>query len=83
MPVPQAIPFGWFPLSVQTGAPVVQATIPIRQGCPEREQAVPAVHETQAPLLHTRLVPQAVPLACGCCVSAHDAPLLLQLVCPT
>jgi hypothetical protein len=62
---------------------VVQATTPVWQGLPFTEQALPAVHATQAPPLQTMFSPQTVPFACGCWVSVHDATPSEQVVCPT
>jgi hypothetical protein len=83
MPVPHEVPFGLFPDAVQTGAPVVQAIIPIRQASPVNVQAVPAAQATQAPSLHTMSCPHTVPFACGCSVSVQVAPEAEQAVCPT
>jgi len=59
--VPQLAPFATaVPVSWQVGAPVVQVSVPVWQGL-GGAQALPAVHTTQAPLLHTRLVPHDAP----------------------
>jgi hypothetical protein len=70
---------------VQTDVPVVQAMVPVRQtwSDPLKVQALPDVHPTQVPLLHTAFVPQAVPLASGCCVSEQVATPSEQMVWPT
>jgi hypothetical protein len=71
------------PLSVQTAAPVVQTTEPVRQGL-VGEHALPAAQAAHAPLLQTMFVAQTVPFACAVWVSMHDAtPLAEQIVCPT
>ena len=81
--VPHDVPLALFPVSVQTGAPVVQAMAPVRHGL-EGAHAVPAVHAAQAPLLQTMFVPQTVPFPCAFWVSMHDSvPLAVQAVCPT
>lgn len=82
IPEPQEVPFGWSPDSVQTEVPVAQESVPVRQTLPG-EQAPPAVQLVQAPLLQTLFSPQAVPFACGCCVSAQEATPSEQAVCPT
>jgi hypothetical protein len=74
---------GLSPVSVQTGAPVVQTIDPVRQALPG-VQALPAAQVAHAPLLHTMFVPQTVPFACAFPVSMHDAtPAAEQIVCPT
>ena len=57
------VPSVWFcPLSVQTGAPVSQVSIPVWQGFMGVQ--TPGVHATQLPVaLHTMLAPHIVPLA--------------------
>ncbi len=82
IPVPQEVPFGWSPDSVQTGVPVAHDVVPIRQAFPG-EQAPPAAQVAQAPLRQTLFVPQTVPSACGCCVSVQEATPSEQIVCPT
>jgi hypothetical protein len=79
------VPFGWSPDAVQTGAPVVQSMVPVRQDWsePVKEQLVPAAQATQVPPLQTLSVPQAVPLASGCCVSVQVATPSEQVVWPT
>ncbi len=68
---------------MQTGAPVAQEVIPVRQGFPATVQAVPAVHPTHAPLLQTMFVPQTVPFASACCVSVQVATPPEQAILPT
>jgi len=68
---------------VQTGAPVVQAIVPVRHGL-VGVQALPAAQAAHEPLLHTMFAPQTVPFACALPVSMHDStPLAEQIVCPT
>ena len=59
--VPQEVPFATFPDSVQTGTPVAHEVAPVRQAV-AGVQTAPTVQAPQAPLLHTMLVPQEVPL---------------------
>lgn len=42
MLVPQEVPLAAFPVSVQTGRPVLQAIAPVRQGLPVTVQLAPA-----------------------------------------
>jgi hypothetical protein len=59
--VPQAVPSGWFaPLSVQTGLPVEQLSVPTWHGL-AGGHAVPAVQATQVPLAQTMFAPHMVP----------------------
>ncbi len=64
-PAPQIVPFGSWARgsSTQTDAPVEHEVTPPRHGSGFVAQATPAVHETHAPPLHTRFVPQMVPSA--------------------
>lgn len=83
IPVPHEVPFGLSAFSVQTAAPVVQATVPVRHTL-LGVQALPAAQAAHAPLWHTMFVPQTVPFACAVWVSMHDnAPFAEQVVCPT
>jgi hypothetical protein len=43
------VPFGWLPDWMQTGAPVLQAVIPLLHGLPGTAQSLPATQATQAP----------------------------------
>jgi hypothetical protein len=62
MLVPQPVPLATFPDCVQTGAPLLQTVVPVRQGAPEGEQLAPAWQLTQLPVApQTLLVPQLVP----------------------
>jgi hypothetical protein len=67
---------------VQTELPVAQENIPVRQAFPG-VQTPPAAQLVQEPLLQTLFSPQAVPFACGCCVSVQEATPAEQAVCPT
>jgi len=83
MSEPQVVPLAWLPPSVQTGAPVAQTIVPLWQGLPLNEQAVPAAQATQTPLLQTLASPQTVPFAWGHCVSMQESPDVAQTVWPT
>jgi hypothetical protein len=61
--VPHGVPFAACPVCVQTGAPVVHDTVPVRHVLLLGEQALPVAHVTHAPALHTWPVPQGVPSA--------------------
>ena len=61
-PPPQAVPAGALPVTLHTGAPVLQASVPVVHALPV-EHVEPATHGTQTPLpLHTPPV-HAVPAA--------------------
>jgi hypothetical protein len=81
--VPQVTPLASaVPLSLHTGAPVLQAMVPLWHALPDGVQVAPAVHATQVPPPQTRPVPQAVPLLTLAPVSTQtDAPVL-QSVAP-
>jgi hypothetical protein len=64
IPVPQEVPFGLFPSSVQTGTPVVQTFEPVRHGL-VGVHALPASQATHDPFPHTMFWPQTVPFACA------------------
>jgi hypothetical protein len=68
--VPHTVPFGAFPVSAQTDAPVTHDVAPVLQRL-VGWQLAPAVHAMHEPLLHTRLVPHTVPLTRFRPVSAH------------
>jgi hypothetical protein len=72
MPVPQVVPFGLLFVSVQTGAPVVQTTLPTRQGLPVTAQSMPSTQLSQLPLWQTLSMSQRVPFACRSVSSMHD-----------
>jgi hypothetical protein len=60
--VPHIVPLATLPVSVQTGAPLVQTVAAVRQGLPLTVQLAPAVQATQLPeALQTLFVPQLVP----------------------
>jgi hypothetical protein len=62
--VPHIVPLATLPVSVHTGAPLVQTVAAVRQGLPLTVQLAPAVQETQLPeALQTLFVPQLVPAA--------------------
>ena len=68
--VPHVAPFGRFPTSVQTEAPVTQEVAPLRHRVVGVQEA-PAVHAPQMPLLHTMFVPHVVPFTRFLPVSAQ------------
>ena len=68
-PLATAVPVSW-----QVGAPVVQVSVPVWQGL-LGAQAPPAVHTTQDPLLHTRLLPHVVPFAMFPVSAQTEAPV--------
>jgi hypothetical protein len=62
--VPHEVPLATLPDSAQTGTPVLQVVVPVRQGLPETVQAAAAVQLPQTPVaLQTLFVPQLVPAA--------------------
>jgi hypothetical protein len=67
---PHAVPFGRFPVSAHTDAPVTHDVAPVRHGF-VGWQLAPAVHAAHAPPLQTRLIPHTVPLARLLPVSMH------------
>jgi len=70
--VPHEVPLATSADSVQTTAPVVHETVPVRHGFPVIVQVEPGVHAMQAPvLLQTRFVPQLVPAATLVFLSVH------------
>jgi hypothetical protein len=74
--VPQLVPSASAaPLSWQVEVPVMQVSVPLWQGLLIGVQAPPAVHATQFPLLHTRLLPQAVPFATFPVSAQTEAPV--------
>lgn len=76
--LPQVLPLSTLPLSMQTGAPVSQAVVPVRHGLPPTAQLLPTLQVTHAPAaLHTRLVPQEVPAVSWILLSSQvgSAPL--------
>jgi hypothetical protein len=70
--IPQDVPFGALPDSRQTGAPVLQAVVPVRQAFPATVHVAPAVHATHMPVpLQTLSWPHAVPAGTVVPVSVH------------
>lgn len=70
--VPHDVPLAaLMPVSVHDGAPLEQAVVPVSQALVGVHGA-PNVHALHAPLSHTALVPQEVPLAALLPVSVHD-----------
>ena len=56
------MPFGWLlPLSLQTGVPVAQLSVPVWHGFDVGVHAAPMEQFPQVPLLHTMFVPHIVP----------------------
>jgi hypothetical protein len=73
LPVPQDVPFGAFPDSRHTGAPVLQTVIPTRQGFPATTQLDPATHAAHEPAAsQTMSLPHEVPGATFIAVSAQE-----------
>jgi hypothetical protein len=70
--VPHAAPFGTFPVSAQTDAPVPHEVAPVRHGF-AGWQLAPAVHATHVPALQTRFVPHATP-------STRFVPVSVQVI---
>ena len=82
-PVPHVVPLERLvPVSVHTADPVLQSVAPVWQGLLDGVQVEPAAQALQAPLLHTRPVPQLVPLATLVPFSAQVAPLDPQTTVP-
>jgi len=60
--VPQGVPFGVLPDSMQTGDPVLHAVVPVRHGLLAMVHVDPATHAMQVPVsLHTLSWPQVAP----------------------
>jgi hypothetical protein len=68
---PQLVPFGRFPVSAQTDAPVTHEVAPVRQRLVGWQLAA-EVQVLQLPLLQTLLVPHTVPLTSMLPLSAQD-----------
>src|SRR5262249_48124661 len=62
---------GWFPVSAQTEAPVMQEVAPVRHGLFGGWQLVPEVQATHVPALQTMFVPHTVPLTSALPLSAQ------------
>jgi hypothetical protein len=77
MPLPQLRPLGALPDSRPCEVPVVQLVVPVLQGLPVSHDTF-AVQDEQVPLLHTRLVPQLVPLVTLRPVSVHSGVPVVQ-----
>jgi hypothetical protein len=62
--VPQVVPLATFADSTQTGAPVLHAVVPVRQGLPLTAQIAPCLQSTHMPAaLQTLSWKQLVPTA--------------------
>jgi hypothetical protein len=73
MLAPQAVPLAASPDSMQTGVPVLQATVPLRQGLPGTTQSIPCTQAAHVPRAsQTMSVPHDVPAATLVVVSVHD-----------
>ena len=80
---PQPVPSALFAPSWQTTAPVLHATVPLRQAFGFVEQLAPGVQEIQLPVgLQTWFVPQLVPAATFAPWSTQTEVPLPQLVRP-
>lgn len=77
--VPHAVPLALLPVSAHADTPEAHEVAPVLQVLPGW-QAVPAVQAAHAPLLHTRLVPHAVPLALLPIPEHTDAPVTHEVV---
>jgi hypothetical protein len=77
-PEPQPVPFGAFPDSLHSGAPALQTTVPTRHAA--GSHIIPEAHGTQAPLLHTMLLPQFFPLAAFPATWHCEAPLAHEVL---
>ncbi|HEY6478052.1 MAG TPA: hypothetical protein VI456_15850 [Polyangia bacterium] len=83
MLVAQVVPLATLPDSVQTGAPVLHAIEPVRQGLPETAQLAPVWQAAQLPEEpQTLLVPHAVPAATGVPLSLQTGVPLEQSSAP-
>ena len=81
--VPQEPPLATLPpVSVQTGVPPEQSSVPVWQGL-DGGQELPAVHVAHVPLSQTLPVPHAVPLAMSLPVSVQTEVPEAQDVAPT
>jgi hypothetical protein len=78
--VPHDVPFvSLAPVSMQTGAPVEQTSVPLWQGFAGL-QAVPAAQATQLPPLQTMPVPHVVPSGRLPVVPQTEAPVAHDVV---
>ena len=72
LPVPHEDPLAALPDSIQVGAPVLHALIPVRHGLLATAQVEPAAQVTQVPVgPQTLSVPHAVPAATDVPLSTH------------
>jgi hypothetical protein len=73
----QVVPFASCPVCVQTAEPVLQLTVPVRQGLPPGRHDDPLLQATHPPSLHTSLVPQGWPLGTAVAASGsqNDEPV--------
>ncbi len=74
--VPQVVPSALFAPSTHADVPVEHDVTPkLQSGSGFVVQTSPAVHETQAPELHTRSAPQVVPLGFAVPSTQTDVPV--------
>src|SRR5262245_11927513 len=72
MSAPQGVPLGRSADSMQTGAAVLQAMVPVRHALPGTLQAMPCMQGAQVPLTaHTMSVPHGVPAGTLVFASLH------------
>ena len=82
--VPQVVPSATLADSTQTTAPVLQATLPVRQGLPLTAQVAFTVQAMQLPVeLQTMFVPQVVPAETLVPLSVHVGVPVEQASAPT
>jgi hypothetical protein len=82
--VPQDVPLATFPDSAQTGAPVLQVVVPVRQGRAAMVQLAPTLQSMQVPVaLQTLSGPQLVPAATTVPVSVQTGAPVEQASIPT
>jgi hypothetical protein len=81
MSVPQPVPGALLPPSMQVCVPVVQAVTPFLHAVGFAVHALPAVHATHVPALHTIPVPQPVPFPLSV-VSPHTGRPVVQEIEP-
>jgi hypothetical protein len=77
MPEPQVFPLGALPLSMHFEAPVAQVVLPSLQA--DGSQAMPATQAVHSPLLHTRPVPQPLPLGALPLTLQTDVPVVHEV----
>jgi hypothetical protein len=71
MPAAQGVVSAALPVIMQACVPVEHVVMPVLQTVEGGVQEVPETHDTQVPVLHTRLVPHGVPLLAFDCVSVQ------------